>query len=68
MTSSFGPYDLLTTAHVADKFGVNPSTLLKWVRTSNLGFPQPVKISGRYYFDPLEVSEWINSSHKKYIR
>lgn len=43
---------LLNAATVRQKFdGISDMTLWRWVRDPNLGFPQPIYIGRRRYFD-----------------
>lgn len=55
--------DLLTTADVARRFDVAPSTVARWVKTEKL---LPVtKLDGRrgaYLFAPAEVDRWAAES------
>jgi excisionase family DNA binding protein len=50
---------LLTTAKVATRFGVAPSTVSRWVKTGKLR--PAVKLDGQrgsYLFDPAAVDRW----------
>jgi hypothetical protein len=40
---------------VIDRFGVCDRTLSNWLADPKLGFPRPVVINGRRYFDEDEI-------------
>jgi hypothetical protein len=41
----------LPARSVAKRYGVCSRTLHRWMRDEKLGFPQPLVINGRMYFD-----------------
>ncbi|MEK4034255.1 hypothetical protein WOC76_12675 [Methylocystis sp. IM3] len=43
---------------VARDFNVTPRSIDRWVRDPQLGFPQPVKIHTRCYFDVDALEAW----------
>ena len=43
---------------VARSFGVSLRSIERWVRDGSLGFPQPVKINRRNYFDAAALEDW----------
>jgi excisionase family DNA binding protein len=48
----------LTTRQVADRFGVHPRTVSRWVRSGQL--PHAAKLAGRrgaYLFDPATIDD-----------
>jgi len=43
---------------VCERFNVVDRTLDRWVADPRLGFPQPLYVNGRRYFDLDEIEAW----------
>ena len=47
---------------VAQKLGISTTTIWRWVKDSNMNFPQPVKLTPTItVFNGSEVDVWIES-------
>lgn len=50
---------LRTAKQVRTRFGgVSDMTLWRWLQDKSLGFPQPIIINGRRYFDEEALEAW----------
>jgi predicted DNA-binding transcriptional regulator AlpA len=49
---------LLPTRQVASRYGVTIRSVDRWSADPELGFPAPVKINTRNYFDEAEFDEF----------
>lgn len=54
--SKHGGRRLLTAKSVMERFDISAMTLWRWVKDDRLGFPQPVYIRKRRYFDAAEIN------------
>ena len=43
---------------VWSRFGKTSKTLDRWIKDDRLGFPRPMYIRNRRYFDEAELLEW----------
>lgn len=43
---------------VARDFGVTTRSIDRWIKDQSLGFPRPVKINSRCYFDADALEAW----------
>jgi DNA-binding transcriptional MerR regulator len=48
--------DLLPRRLVAERYGVNPRTIVRWENDPNLRFPQPLTINNRQYYHEAELT------------
>jgi hypothetical protein len=48
----------LPTKLVCKRFNVCDRTIARWQRDPKLGFPSPILINGRKYFDENEIVQW----------
>jgi len=42
----------------AERYGVCEMTLWRWERDESLGFPKPISINGRKFYDVTELEAW----------
>ena len=50
---------LLTAPQVRERFGdISDMTLWRWLESPTLGFPRPVYIQRRRFFDAAEIEAW----------
>jgi hypothetical protein len=54
------PQPKFQTRDVARHFGVSTRTVDRWQRDENLGFPQPMLINGRKYWDAASIVKFDN--------
>jgi predicted DNA-binding transcriptional regulator AlpA len=52
------PNGLIPKPAVAGEFGVSGRTISRWMEDENLGFPPPVRLRGRLYFQRAALEEW----------
>ncbi len=53
---------LITSRQVCAMFGeISLVTLWRWCRDDGMGFPRPVKIASRNYWDPRDLSSWAEA-------
>lgn len=55
---SFPPGQKLSTDAVLQRFGISRWTLHRWHKDEELGFPKPIFINRRHYFDAGEILRW----------
>ncbi|MBN9053123.1 MAG: DNA-binding protein [Rhizobiales bacterium] len=48
----------LQTEDVCRRYGISRWTLRNWQRDDDIGFPKPIVIGRRHYFDDTEVLKW----------
>jgi predicted DNA-binding transcriptional regulator AlpA len=48
----------LAARHVRRRYGVSDMSLWRWLRDPALGFPQPLRIRGRRYWDAALLEAW----------
>jgi len=48
--------DLLPRRAVAERYGVNVRTIVRWENDPGLCFPQPIEINKRHYFREAELT------------
>lgn len=48
----------LQTEDVCRRYGISRFTLLNWHRDETIGFPKPITIGRRHYFDETEILKW----------
>jgi hypothetical protein len=58
----------LTKAKVAERYGVVPRTIERWSENPTLGFPQPVIVNKRPYWDEFELEALDISRVRKTIQ
>jgi predicted DNA-binding transcriptional regulator AlpA len=46
----------LKTREILHRFSISRTTLARWLRSPTVGFPRPVTISRRQFFDAAEVA------------
>lgn len=51
----------LSGPQVQERYGVTKMTLWRWCENPSMGFPQPLRINGRKYFDVTELDAWDRS-------
>ncbi|RVL05649.1 helix-turn-helix transcriptional regulator [Sinorhizobium meliloti] len=56
--NSFPPGQKLSTDDVLRRFGISRWTLHRWHSDEKVGFPKPIFINRRHYFDALEITRW----------
>jgi hypothetical protein len=57
---------LIPQSKVAARYAVHVETIKTWVRRRpGLGFPQPVVINGRYYFDVAQLDAFDARQRRK---
>lgn len=52
------PVRYLTSKDVRSRYGVSEMTLFRWMRREGLGFPRPIKIGRRNYWNEAELVIW----------
>lgn len=56
----------LTATQVRARLGnISDMTLWRWLRSEEMGFPQPIIIASRRYFDEAEISAWQRKRQAK---
>ena len=48
----------IPATQVKRRYGVTEMTVFRWIRDPRMGFPQPIKIRGRNYFDEAELENY----------
>lgn len=48
----------LPSTIVCERYGFTRRTLDRWMRDPKLGFPSPLTINGRHYFELEALQEW----------
>jgi predicted DNA-binding transcriptional regulator AlpA len=43
---------------LTERYGVVPKTIDRWLADADLGFPRPLVINGRRYWDLAQVEQW----------
>jgi predicted DNA-binding transcriptional regulator AlpA len=43
---------------LTERYGVASRTIDRWLADADLGFPQPLVINGRRYWDLGEIEQW----------
>jgi predicted DNA-binding transcriptional regulator AlpA len=56
-----GPKRLITGPRLRDRLGISAPTLWRWLRNEALGFPKPMVINGRLFFEEDQVTAWLES-------
>lgn len=56
MTETEEQRQLLPTRLVCRRYGVSDRTIARWGRDPELGFPPPIKINHRKYYDSAELT------------
>jgi predicted DNA-binding transcriptional regulator AlpA len=56
--ASAPPSTLVPKPGLARELGVSSRTISRWIETSSVEFPRPVRIRGRLFFHRDEVVEW----------
>lgn len=51
----------LPDSQVAERYCVHATTLYRWDRDEQLGFPKPIRINGRKYRDVAALDDWDRS-------
>jgi predicted DNA-binding transcriptional regulator AlpA len=51
----------LPSRAVRERYQVTNRTLDRWILNEKLGFPKPIMINGRRYWDEAEIVEWERS-------
>jgi hypothetical protein len=54
----FPPGRKLPTRLLCERFNVCDRTIARWQLDPKLGFPSPILINGRKYFDENKVAQW----------
>jgi len=55
----------LTAAQVRARFGgISDMTLWRWIRDERLGFPAPIVIQRRRFFDSVQLDGWARMSQR----
>jgi len=49
------------TRHVAAYFNIHSRTVARWLADSTLGFPKPIMIRHRRFWNAAEVKHWRQS-------
>ena len=52
------PSTVLPAMKLCEQFGCNRRTLDRWLADESLGFPEPLVIHGRLYFDQDKIEAW----------
>jgi predicted DNA-binding transcriptional regulator AlpA len=55
----------LPARQVWERFGVTDRTLDRWLANGDLGFPRPISINNRRYFDEREIVAWERAQAAK---
>lgn len=48
----------LTGPQVQARYAVTKMTVWRWLADDSLGFPRPIKINSRNYWDQVELDRW----------
>ena len=48
----------LTSAAVRARYGVSDMTIWRWLRSTELGFPAPLRINGRRFWKLTQLEAW----------
>ncbi|WFU44200.1 DNA-binding protein [Bradyrhizobium sp. CB82] len=49
---------LIPTRQVAARYNVTLRSIDRWIRDPELGFPKPIQINTRNYFDEVELDDF----------
>ena len=55
----------LPSSAVCARYGINRRTLGRWMVDPNMGFPSPMTINGKHYFDEAKLEEFERLSVSK---
>jgi predicted DNA-binding transcriptional regulator AlpA len=58
MTQPVTPKRYLTGPQICARYSISDMTLWRWLKNSDLGFPQPIYVNRRRLFDEAELLEW----------
>ncbi len=48
----------LSSNAVCERYGIHRRTLGYWMARPEMGFPKPIALNGRLYFDEAEIREY----------
>jgi predicted DNA-binding transcriptional regulator AlpA len=52
------PDRFLSARQVCERYGVTAMTLWRWLRDSEMEFPQPIYINGRRFWNERDLIAW----------
>lgn len=59
---NFGSGKKLTSTAICERYGITRRTLGRWMVDDKLGFPKPLDINGRLYFDEAQIGDFERRS------